>query len=56
MIRTWQDFDENHRKTWGMWFGCRSVDGHIVEIVGPFERHYECVDKLEGTARCKVSS
>lgn len=35
MIRTWQNFDENHRPGWGQWYASRAVDGHIVQQSGP---------------------
>lgn len=46
MIRTWQDYDENCRTTWGMWFGSLSNNGHVVMIVGPFDTKEECISKL----------
>ena len=46
MVRIWQDFDDNNRLTWGHWFGTRSLDGHIVEIVGPFESQAKCLAAL----------
>ena len=48
MIDIWQDFDENSRSTWCMWFGTRSLDGHIVSIVGPFHSYDDAVQALGG--------
>lgn len=48
MIRVWQDYDENCRATWAMWFGTKSMNGHIVQIVGPFPNENECRAALGG--------
>lgn len=43
MIRVWQDQDENIAYSQrGKWYGSRSVDGHIVMLVGPYETEAEC--------------
>lgn len=47
MIRTWQDNDKNIRpEQRGKWFGSRSVDGHIMQITGPYETEPECRSTL----------
>ena len=46
MVRTWQDFDENCRATWGMWFASISFDGHVQRIVGPFKTEREAIEAI----------
>ena len=46
MINFWQDFDENCKETWGMWFGSKSVDGHIVKLVGPYRNELDVYSVL----------
>lgn len=47
MIRTWQDFDENCRACWGLWFGTFSIGGHIVRNTGPHQTEAECREALQ---------
>ena len=46
MVRAWQDYDPNCKATWGMWFGYRSVDGHIIAIVGPYNTKEDVLKEL----------
>ena len=43
MITTWQDFDENFRSGWGLWWAIRSENGHIVRLLGGYETEAEAI-------------